>query len=314
MALKLEASNSQAKSELNSVKQLLADAEAKRQQIQSKENLVPVKTTPLSKQVTSAPSAIKTPDVTKSSKETTVTASPTTNPTINPNDTTTLTSPSNVTAESFLISKEKTVTPSPTTKSTTNPNDTTILPSSNITAESNTTPLHSLSLATSSPTSVGENVSLTSSPTSVGENVSSTRDIAVKAQNLPDLTTPKSFYEFENIWQSLANDDHARAKYFKLVSPNSYKSLFKGSMTDEILSSILKLTFKFYLSEDPAYTKEILVKLPSVERFDMLAMFLSDESKDVIKAIIEKLNQKKIISQSEIDNLESIYDLSLIHI
>jgi len=120
---------------------------------------------------------------------------------------------------------------------------------------------------------------------------------------------PKTAYEFENYWLSLRKDLPSLAQYFKLISPKSYADLFKESMTEEMLKSIIHLLEQYYLGNEPQYTLEVLQQLPTMKRFDMLLMFMDTEEKQVLLRMLDKLQQSGLINDQETGTLKAAYDL-----
>lgn len=107
-------------------------------------------------------------------------------------------------------------------------------------------------------------------------------------KNIPK-EAPQNFYEFEQVFRELQGDDFH--EYFKLISPNILKGLFKSNLTEEILLEIQKSILIYLEREEYNFSFEILKNLILIDRFDTVLMFL-DENKNEFSKIFEKLKGK----------------------
>ena len=109
---------------------------------------------------------------------------------------------------------------------------------------------------------------------------------------------PNNSYEFEKAFNELDRQDFY--EYLKIIPPVSFGRIFKESLTEKILNSIVEgLTRVFTVDEgDEGRTElaeralQIMGHLTRVGRFDMIVMFLSDEEKRGTEQLFDLLAQK----------------------
>ena len=87
---------------------------------------------------------------------------------------------------------------------------------------------------------------------------------------------PKSSYEFESAWKQLGGDTTAQAAYLEALDAKQLPKVFKASLEQKLLRSVLQVTAAELA---PAAAMELLEGLAGVPRFSMAAMFLSAADK-----------------------------------
>ncbi|GAX82605.1 hypothetical protein CEUSTIGMA_g10031.t1 [Chlamydomonas eustigma] len=134
----------------------------------------------------------------------------------------------------------------------------------------------------------GRTLQGTGSPT-----VASTAAAALKARM--SFQAPKTSTEFESTWRSLSGDQNLQASYLKLISPEYLPSIFKSSLTPQVLVSFVKTALQeiVRIHEDQEKGGKVchgasseveqfslqLKMLTKVPRFDMTVMCIPGRDK-----------------------------------
>jgi hypothetical protein len=94
--------------------------------------------------------------------------------------------------------------------------------------------------------------------------------------------------EFESTWRSLRGDLQAQAAFLLLLPPPSLPSVFKTSLTAQVLVAMLHAALAGLAAQgtDVAEVQQylaLLAGLPAVPRFDMAAMSISSRDKAAVR-------------------------------
>jgi len=107
------------------------------------------------------------------------------------------------------------------------------------------------------------------------------------------MTPPKTAYEFEKVWNHLKQDSKKFNDYLMLIKPANFVKIFKHSLNDDILSSIIQSVDQFMLSENEVQAFEVLRGLCKTERFQVTMMLLPKKDKEAVASIFNKLDLSK---------------------
>jgi hypothetical protein len=104
--------------------------------------------------------------------------------------------------------------------------------------------------------------------------------VASKAPKQP----PKTAYEFEKSIKDL--DSRSMFEYLQIIPPDSFKKLFKESLTSSLLMNIVNTISNEFLKEGKQRDAFIILKnLAQNPRFEMTVMFLDDNEKKVLEHV-----------------------------
>jgi len=127
------------------------------------------------------------------------------------------------------------------------------------------------------------------------------------------FAVPSTAFQFETEFKKFKKDSNLFYEYFKIISPNSYKTLFHHCI-DELLPIALECIHNHYLRDQKEYWEE-LSALSDVPRFDMAVMFLSKDAKRVAAKLFENLlerNSNKEVDTEAIRKLAKKYSIALV--
>ena len=96
---------------------------------------------------------------------------------------------------------------------------------------------------------------------------------------------PKSSYEFESAWKSLGGDATAQAAYLETLDVKQLPKVFKASLEQKLLRSVLQVTAA---ELSPSAAMDLLEGLAGVPRFSMAVMFLSKGDKEGLVPMWDK--------------------------
>ncbi|KAI8929917.1 hypothetical protein BC831DRAFT_441589 [Entophlyctis helioformis] len=120
------------------------------------------------------------------------------------------------------------------------------------------------------------------------------------------LGVPKTMYEFERDWKSIRTDSFALYEYLKAIAPSELQMIFRSSLESHYVSKILEILRDYYVvcvilasmraflldgwpenlrvayprHETAGRIYETLAALSRVERFGMIARFMSRQDKE----------------------------------
>eukprot|EP00794_Sanderia_malayensis_P006067 gene6067-6769_t len=112
-----------------------------------------------------------------------------------------------------------------------------------------------------------------------------------------EFKAPSSPVQFETDFQKLKKNIDDFYRYFSAIPPEKYKSLFHHSI-DEVLPRALECFHNHYRRNEKDYFNE-LCELAKVPRFEMARMFLSKNSKTIVKDIFKELLAREFKSEEE---------------
>merc|ERR1712168_1294851 len=93
--------------------------------------------------------------------------------------------------------------------------------------------------------------------------------------------SPSNSYVFQKDWRTLRKSPKVFYEYFKKISPETYAKIFGASFETDVLSKIIHILKEFYMTNGDDVLS-VLQALPSVKRFYMAVMFLSESDKQAI--------------------------------
>eukprot|EP01124_Arcella_intermedia_P033471 TRINITY_DN8033_c0_g1_i1.p1 TRINITY_DN8033_c0_g1~~TRINITY_DN8033_c0_g1_i1.p1 ORF type:complete len:133 (-),score=32.58 TRINITY_DN8033_c0_g1_i1:16-414(-) len=101
---------------------------------------------------------------------------------------------------------------------------------------------------------------------------------------------PNSFFQFEKNWRNFTTLEE-KYVYFKNIQPSKYSSLFKSSMTSDLVIEISAILEQFYLKVDKneSGAAAVLWALSKLDRFDMVSLFFSESEKKVLNQLFSSL-------------------------
>lgn len=111
--------------------------------------------------------------------------------------------------------------------------------------------------------------------------------IASLASKLPP--TPKSAVDVERACKLLADSPDMLRQYVRSVDPDSYKGVFKESLTP-ILIGQLASGYRLLVASEPDFVLSALGKLTGVSRFTMMSMSLGKADKQAVRDVFTALD------------------------
>ena len=104
------------------------------------------------------------------------------------------------------------------------------------------------------------------------------------------MRPPVTSTDFESSWRSFADDSSLQCSYLNLLVPDQLPSVFKSTLTPQILASLLKSLLSGVVSQSVTinHAIKIIESLVCIPRFEMTAMSLGSKERAAIKELWEK--------------------------
>lgn len=103
---------------------------------------------------------------------------------------------------------------------------------------------------------------------------------------------PTNFFEFEEVWRELRQDDALLTPYLLKIEATAFKTLFKTSLTHDIVVDVIRCldsNLPAKPNEDGAYhALRVLYNISQVTRFKELAMFMNKDEKALVASLFTK--------------------------
>lgn len=129
------------------------------------------------------------------------------------------------------------------------------------------------------------------------------------ALKLPE-NVPQNYLQFECDWRQLSDDQcrHLRPEYLQMIGRERIETILTSTLEPGIISSVLAATSDL---EDPLLIHAILKQITKTPRFSTLVLFLTNEDKEVLNKILDKLRDNRFDDKS-IKEIEVIYRMDLL--
>lgn len=98
------------------------------------------------------------------------------------------------------------------------------------------------------------------------------------------LVAPRTSYEFEATWKSLAGDRSSQGRLLKMLKPASLPSLFKDSLAAPLMIDLIE-TLALFFPDDASFAVEVLEHLPKVGRFSMSVLSFTSKQKTALSQL-----------------------------
>lgn len=136
--------------------------------------------------------------------------------------------------------------------------------------------------------------------------------IKTKLKKSKKSDAPKTAYEFENYWRTLKSDMEAFYQFFKLLKPKQIPKLFKASINEDILSSILAVIEKYMISEDPTRAYETMIHIAKINRISTVLLLMGNEDKSVAASILNRLQSNaESLDKNGLQSLAKVFEVNL---
>ncbi|KAI3621322.1 rna polymerase ii-associated protein 3 [Moniliophthora roreri] len=113
----------------------------------------------------------------------------------------------------------------------------------------------------------------------------------------PNVKTSANLFEFTKAWGS-SNSSVERFQLIKNVEPSTYPSFFKTSLEPSLLISIVQTFLDILSSVSHSDAKSLVTRSMEgflhVPRISTIALFLSGTEKDLVKRVLEKLDDASL--------------------
>ena len=107
-------------------------------------------------------------------------------------------------------------------------------------------------------------------------------------------TPPSTFIEFERVRKELQFDLAKFAEYLALIKPKAVKKIFQSSITDEILTTVIKAMASHFIPSKAELTLSFLKYISKLPRFDTTRMFLGDDENQLLRTMFDHLSSMEI--------------------
>ena len=116
---------------------------------------------------------------------------------------------------------------------------------------------------------------------------------------------PQNYFQFECDWRLLddKNSRHLRPKYLKMIGCESIEMVLTSTLEPRMMSSLLDAISDL---DDPLLTYEILKQISKTPRFSTNLLFMSNEDKQVLSSIFDKLRANKL-EDKFLKEIEAMY-------
>ncbi|XP_059168622.1 RNA polymerase II-associated protein 3-like [Physella acuta] len=131
--------------------------------------------------------------------------------------------------------------------------------------------------------------------------------VATEASPGDSFSVPTTSFQFQADFKLLKHNQEAFINYFKAIPPAKYCQLFGQCLDAEILTTILTSLQTNSNRLDEINMYDILINLTKVKRFSMTAMFLSQKEKQVIKDLLQALDESKKYSENDLTALRKCF-------
>lgn len=128
-------------------------------------------------------------------------------------------------------------------------------------------------------------------------------------------TVPTTFFEFEEAWRELRQNDALLTPYLLKIEPTAFKGLFKHSLSYDIIVDVVRClngNLPDMPTEETAYhALRVLYNISQVSRFGELVMFMTAPEKAAVAALFTKAERSGMAADKVRKARERMADFGL---
>jgi translation initiation factor 2 beta subunit (eIF-2beta)/eIF-5 len=128
------------------------------------------------------------------------------------------------------------------------------------------------------------------------------------SKSLPIPTSvPTTGFQFKRDWSNLNNQLEQQIIYFNKIPPTSYKTLFSTGLDSSVFSRILLLWSK--QTNIDQHLISSMYEIRQTPRFNTQLSFLNNDDKQLLKIILERLQNESSLSKDKIQTILHDYKI-----
>ena len=133
---------------------------------------------------------------------------------------------------------------------------------------------------------------------------SSSQSQKLSSKSLPIPTTG---YQLKRDWSNLNNQIEEQSIYFNKIPPTSYKKIFSTGLDSSIFSRIIHIWSN--KTDNDEHLINSMYELCQTPRFDTQLSFLSNNDKQLLKTILQRLSNQQSLSTEKISMILNNYKI-----
>ena len=106
-----------------------------------------------------------------------------------------------------------------------------------------------------------------------------------------NITMPKNSHEFQKFWRKCQKDKIKKYQYLISIGGSSLAKIFQAEISMGLLGEVIDILNENWKAEDFFKIYNILQSLSSVKRFGLSLQFLSNQEKEQLVKLFQKLNE-----------------------